>query len=248
MVGVISIVSGKGGVGKTTFSINLAAALKEFNHESIIIDADVANPNVALHLNLSHMPLTIQDVLDDAAEILHAIQVHYSGLKVIPASFSMEKIKADFSKLKKVLKKLDDSVIIDSPPGINQDIIHILEASDRVIVVTNPEASAVIDAVKTIKAAKNLGKHDIGVVINRVRGDSYELTRDEVELMCEVPILGIIPEDQNLRKATFENLSIIHRNPYSNASIQFKHLAAKLLKKEYIPPKFLFLRGLLNRG
>jgi len=244
---VISVVSGKGGVGKTTFSINLAAALYEFEQESIIVDADICNPNIALYLGLSHMPLTIQDVLNDNADINHAIQIHPTGLKIVPADISMDRSSADFSRLKEVLTDLEDLIIVDSPPGLNDDIKAIMDASDKIIVVTNPEVPAVTDAVKTIRAAKDRGKHDIGVVINRVKNNSYELTTDEVEIMCEAPILATISEDENIRKSLFENLILIHRNPYSHASIDFRYLAARLLKMQYIPPRFLFLRRILNR-
>ena len=112
--------------------------------------------------------------------------------------------------------------------------------------VTNPEISAVTDALKVIKLAKDLRKDNIGVVINRVRSDAYELNSDEVELMCETPIISRISEDQNIRKASFENIPVVFRNPYSNSSVDFKYLAARLLRKEYEPPSFLTLRRILN--
>ena len=157
-LGIMSVVSGKGGVGKTTFSINLGAALNEFYHDNVIVDSDISNPNMALHLNIPHMPITLQDVLNDGHNIDHAIQVHHSGLKVVPSSFSMDKIKADFSKLREHLEKIKESVIVDSPSGIDDDIQHIIQLSDKVLVVTNPESSAVIDAVKVIRRESDEGE------------------------------------------------------------------------------------------
>ncbi|RLI91818.1 MAG: septum site-determining protein MinD [Candidatus Altiarchaeales archaeon] len=246
MSNIIGVVSGKGGVGKTTFSINLAAALKEFGQESIVIDVDMGNPNIALQLGIPSMPLTIQDVLAGEARIQHSIFHHPVGLKVIPSSLSMSKAGADLSRLKEVLRELDEIVILDSPPGLNENVISVLDASDSVVVVTNPEIAAVTDALKVIKLAKDLRKDNIGVVINRVRNDAYELNSDEVELMCETPIISRISEDPNIRKASFENVPVVFRNPYSHATIDFKYLAARLLRKEYEPPSFLSLRRILN--
>ena len=247
MSNIISIVSGKGGVGKTTFSVNLAAALNEFSRDNTVVDVDVGNPNLALHLGLQHTPLAIQDVLNGDAKIHHTIHVHPTGLRVIPASLSAKKSTADFSKLGKILGELQGIVLLDSPPGSGKDIVPILDSSDTIIVITNPEVSAVTDAAKLIKLAKDMKKEKIGVVINRVRDDFFELTSDEVEIMCEAPIISRIPEDSNIRKAVFENLPVLHRNPYSNAAIAFRYLAARLIGEEYVPPTFLFLRRILNR-
>lgn len=246
MSNIISVVSGKGGVGKTTFSVNLSAALNEFNHDNVLVDADISNPNIGLHLGLPHMPLTLQDVLRGGVDINHTIR-HLNGLKIVPASLSVENSQADFSKLKDSLNELNSTVIVDSPPGLNEDILSIMDASDKIIVITNPEVSAVADAVRTIKVAKKNGKYNLGIIINRVREDSFELSPDEVEIMCESPILATIHEDKNVRKAIFENLPVVQRNPNSIASIEFMCLAARLVGIDYAPPRFLFLRKILSR-
>ncbi|HIE33818.1 MAG TPA: septum site-determining protein MinD [Candidatus Altiarchaeales archaeon] len=245
---IIGVVSGKGGVGKTTFSINLAAALSEFGQESIVIDLDVQNPNISLQLGIPPMPLTLQDALEGNVKINHSIFYHPVGLKVIPSSIAMvdKKREHDLSKLKKILRELDDIIILDSPPGMDNTVKSVIDCSDMVMVVTNPEIPAVTDALKVIKLAKEMRKDNIGVILNRVRDDTYELTSDEVELMCEVPIISRISEDPNIRKASFENMPLIHKNDLSKASIDFKYLAARLLRKEYEPPNLLFLRRLLK--
>lgn len=243
---IIGVVSGKGGVGKTTFSINLAAALREFRQESVIVDVDLNNPNIALHLGIPSMHLTLQEVLAEEVKIHHSIFHHPVGLKVIPSSLAMSRATADLSNLRKHIAQLDGIVILDSPPGLNENVISIINASDSVIVVTNPEISAVTDALKVIKLAKDLRKDNIGVVINRVRNDVYELNSDEIELMCETPIVSRISEDSNIRKASFENVPVVLRNPYSQSTVDFMYLAARLLRKEYEPPGFLALRRLLN--
>jgi len=247
MSNIIAVVSGKGGVGKTTFSINLAATLNEFGRECIIVDADIANPNIGLKLGIPHVSLSLQDVLNGNASIHHSVFIHPTGLRIIPSSISMDKMNTDMERLREVLEELNELIIVDSPPGMGDDVRAIMKAADSIIVITNPEHAAVIDAVKIIKMAKDMRKSNIYVVINRVNGDVYELTEDEIELMCETPIISKISEDPNIRKSSFENIPIIHRNPYSQASIDYRYLASRLLRQEYKPPSFLFLRRLLNR-
>lgn len=247
MTNIIGVVSGKGGVGKTTFSINLAVALNELGRDCIVVDADVSNPNVTLHLGIPSVQLTLQDVLNGEVKIQHSIFLHPCGLKIIPSSISMSKDNMSLFGLKEILTDLNEWVIIDSPPGLDENINVILDAADSIIVVTNPEMAAVTDAIKTIKLAKDMHKNNISVVINRVRNDSYELTSDEIELVCETPIISTISEDENVRKSGFETMPVIHRNPYAHATIDFKYLAARLLRVEYEPPSLLFLRRLISR-
>ena len=246
MPNVISIVSGKGGVGKTTFAINFAAALNQFGHSNVLIDADVSNPSLLLLLQIPHVPLTLQDVLNEGTRIEHAIRVHHTGLRVVPTSHALDN-RIQLSKLGGAISRLTETVIIDSPPGIDENIRSILDISNQVIVVTNPEVAAVTSAVKVIKMAKLQRKNNIGVVINRMRDDPYELVRDEVEVMCETPIICTIPEDNAIRKSSFETLPVIHYEPHAASSVQFMRLAARLLGEEYAPPRFLGLRRLVNR-
>ncbi len=247
MPNVISVVSGKGGVGKTTFAINLAAALNEFGHNNLLIDADVSNPNMLLMLQIPHVPLTLQDVIRDKVDIEHAIRVHHTGLRIVPTSHAFDN-KLDLSKLGEAIETLPETIILDSPPGIDDaNIRSILDLSDRVIVVTNPEIPAVTAAAKIIKLAKNLKKTNIGVVLNRIRDDQFELIKDEVEIMCETPIIGTIPEDPAVRRAGFDTLPVVHHSPLAPSTVQYMRLAARLLGKEYSPPKYLSIKRLLAK-
>ncbi|OYT25916.1 MAG: hypothetical protein B6U97_04725 [Candidatus Altiarchaeales archaeon ex4484_96] len=247
MSNIISVVSGKGGVGKTTFSINLAATLNAFGRECIIVDADICNPNVGLRLGIPHVSLSLQNVLNGEVKPQHSIFIHPTNLRIIPSSVAIDNDNINLMRLREVLEQLDELILIDSPPGMDESVEHIIEASDSVMVVTNPEHAAVIDAVKVIKVAKDLGKNNIYVVVNRVNQDVYELTTDEIELMCETPIIAKISEDVNIRKSSFENIPIINRNPYSKASIDYNYLASRLLREEYEPPSLLFLRRLFDK-
>src|SRR3989339_743502 len=104
---IITITSGKGGVGKTTTSINLAAALNFFGKDVIIVDANLTTPNVGLHLGAPIVPVSLNHVLLGKAKVSDAIYEHESGTKIIPSSLSVKELRRlDHSKLKEISKKL----------------------------------------------------------------------------------------------------------------------------------------------
>lgn len=244
---VIGVMSGKGGVGKTVTSVNLGAALHEFGQENTIVDADISSANLTIHLGLPDAQLSLQDVLDGEAHIFKALRVIPRGMKIVPASISLEKNVSDLSKLKDVLRSgLDGLVIIDPPPGFSKDVYHIMKACDDVMVVTNPDVPSVTDALKTIEISKKMDKNVLGIVVNRVKNDSFEVLPNEIETLCETPVISVIPEDKNVKKAIFERIPLVYHSPYSPASIEFRNLAARVLGRQYVPPKLLFLRRVIG--
>ncbi|MBU0760178.1 MAG: AAA family ATPase [Nanoarchaeota archaeon] len=90
---LITITSGKGGVGKTTSSINLAAALNALGKEVVVVDANLTTPNVGLHLGAPIVPISLNHVLSGKAKIQDAIYEHESGTKVIPSSLSINELR-----------------------------------------------------------------------------------------------------------------------------------------------------------
>ncbi|MBN2518300.1 MAG: cell division ATPase MinD [Candidatus Altiarchaeota archaeon] len=244
---VIGVLSGKGGVGKTVTSINLGAALHEFGQDNTIVDADISSANLTIHLGLPDSTISLQDVLDGEAHIFKALRVIPRGMKIVPASISLEKNISDLTRLGDVVRGgLDGLTILDSPPGFSKEVYHIMKASDDILMITNPDVPSVTDAVKIIEIAKKMEKNVLGIVVNRVNGDSFEVMPHEIEALCEVPVVSKVPEDKNIKRAIFERIPIVYHSPYSPASIEFRYLAARLLGKSYIPPRMLFLRRVFN--
>jgi septum site-determining protein MinD len=241
MAKIITISSGKGGVGKTVTAINLAIALNQYGKNVIIVDSNLTTPNVALHLGAPVVPVTLNHVLQGKKRINQAIYVHHSGTKVVPASISLNSLRDVrpelFYKTLQQLKKMSDFVIVDSAAGLGRESLLAIESGDDMIIVTNPELPAITDALKTIKLAEKLNKNIAGVVVTRTRNDDKELSMKSIKAMMEKPILARVPEDDAVRESIMLRNAVVLTHPKSKAAKSYKRLAAKLTGNEYTEEK-----------
>lgn len=235
MTRLITIASGKGGVGKTTTSINLAAALNSFGKEVVLVDANLSTPNIGLHLGAPIVPISLNHVLLGKAKISDAIYEHESGTKIIPSSLSINELKRlNHSRLKEVgkrLRKMADIIIYDCAAGLGDEAIAALESADELILVTNPEIPAVTDTLKTVKLADQMNKKVLGVIVTKVKKSKSEMPISNVQEMLEIPILGVIPDDKKFQSALAMKEALIHAYPKSKAAQEYKRIAAKLIGK-----------------
>jgi septum site-determining protein MinD len=253
MTRAISIIGGKGGIGKTTLTSNLAAALSELGNDVIAVDANLTTPNLGLHLGMHLAPNTLHDYLKGESKLSNTLYPHELGFKVIPASMSVEDLQGvDVGKLPEVTLSLlgrSDFVIFDSAAGLGREAMSAIVAADEILVITNPDLPSVTDALKTVKLAESLNKKILGVVVNRVRKKNYELTREEVSEMIGYPVLSEIPDDKNVAEAIAAKQPIVNFEPGSPAAVEIKKLAGLLCGKtveQRIKPKFGILEKLVR--
>ncbi len=229
---LITVTSGKGGVGKTTTAVNLGVALQSFGKEVIVLDANLTTPNLGLHLGAPIVPVSLNHVLVGKAKISDAVYEHDSGTKIVPSSLSVRELnRVNHGKLKDVgkkLRKMADFIIYDSAAGLGAEAVAAMESADSLIIVTNPEIPAVTDALKTSKLAEELEKDILGVIVTRVNGSKSEMPLSNIREMLELPILGVIPEDKNMQISLVMKNAIIHTHPRSKASRAYKQVAAKI--------------------
>jgi septum site-determining protein MinD len=232
MARVIAIISGKGGVGKTTTAINVGAALNKFEKEVIVVDANLNTPNIGIHLGAPVVPITLNNVLKGKAKIEDAIYEHSSGTKIVPSSLSIKELtKFNVKNLPGAindLKKISDFVIIDSAAGFGEEAMAVLDAGEEIVIVTNPEMPAVTDALKAIKVAREMGKDVKGIVVTRHKDQKYEMPLSSIKSMLESPIIGVIPEDAAVKKALTRRDAVVHTHPRSKASRKYHEIAAKI--------------------
>ena len=229
---VIAIISGKGGVGKTTTAINLGAALNKLKKEVIIVDVNLNTPNIGIHLGAPIVPITLNHVLKGKADIEEAIYEHASGTKIIPSSLSVREItNFNTKRIPIVIKKLKDMadfIILDSAAGFSEEAMATLEAGEEIIIVTNPEMPSVTDSLKAIKVAREMGKEVKGVIITRHRGEDYEMSLSSIRSMLETGIIGIVPEDTSVKRSLNKRDAVVHTHPKSKAAKKYNEIAMKI--------------------
>jgi septum site-determining protein MinD len=234
---IIVITSGKGGVGKTTTVINLAAAMNYFGKNVLVIDGNLSTPNIGIHLNAPEVPVSLNHILQGKAEPFEAVYEHESGMKIMPASISIKEMKRTkpekIKEFKRDFKKISEHIIVDCAAGLGKEAFCAIELADELIIVTNPEMPALTDALKAIKIAEQLKKPVRGIIVTRVRRDKIELPPEAVKEMLEVPVLGMIPEDDYVRKSINVKNALVHIYPKSKAARAYKEVAAKILNIKY---------------
>jgi len=237
MTRYITIASGKGGVGKTTLVTNLGAALNQFGKNVIVLDGNISTPNVSVLLGMTKLPITLHDVLAGKANLKQAIYMHPSGFKVIPAGLSIHhsklKIKRELAEAINEIAGEADFVIIDCAAGLGNEAKQAMYAGDELILITTPEIHAVTDALKAHEFSKDNGIKPMGVVINRVTGKDWEMTKNNVEEFMELPVISMIPEDENVKRAIAKKKPVVYLYPKTKASKEIKRLAAKLIGEDY---------------
>ena len=250
MTRIICVAGAKGGISKTVTTINLGAALNYFGKNVAIVDTNLTTPNIGLYLGVPVVPITLHDVLKDKNHITEAIYQHKSGLKIIPGSISLNDLNFNTKLLKKSIHSLHgliDIAILDTPAGLGKETSSVIEASDEVLIVTNPEIPALTDALKTIRLAKKLHKPVIGVVVARTRNDNLEVPIENIANLLEKPIIGIVPEDHKVRKSLNEKDAVVHLYPKSASSLSYKKIAASLIGHYYQEENKNFFELLLEK-
>ncbi|MEM2956322.1 MAG: AAA family ATPase [Candidatus Pacearchaeota archaeon] len=224
----IAIISGKGGVGKTTSAINLSVFLSQMKQNVLLIDANINTPDVGVSLNAPVVPISLQHVLSGKEKPENAIYVHNSGVKIMPSSLSLY---ADIKNLERIIKKLTDFdfIILDSAAGLNEDVVATIKAADECIIVTNPELPAMTGALKTIKLVEKLKKPILGILVTRKTKNQISLK--DISTLLGYPIIGVVPEDDKVKQALMEKDTLLNF-PKSKAAKEYKKLAFKILNIE----------------
>ncbi len=243
---VIGIVSGKGGVGKTTVAINLAATLARFDKDVLIVDANLTTSHVGLYLGMYYFPVTLDMLLAGRKiDVARAIYRHYLGFKILPLSISLEDVrKAKMKMFPSIIEKLKPFgkiVLIDSAPGFGKESIASIEASDELLIVANPDIACVNEIKKIVEISKKLRKKILGVVLNRVKFNPFELSKREIEIETGCKVIGIIPENDIFKKALFLKTPAVELDPRGEIAIRFSEICNKIFKTPKIyGPEGLF--------
>lgn len=238
---VLTITSGKGGVGKTTATANIGAALAAQGQKVVCLDADIGLRNLDLVLGLENrIVYDLVDVVEGRCRLRQAMirDKRLPNLFLLPAAQTRDKTAVSPSDMVRVCEDLRaeyDWILIDSPAGIERGFRNALAPANEVVVVTNPEVSAVRDADRIIGLVEAEEKGPIHLIINRLnprmvkRGDM--LAAEDVLELLAVRLLGIVPEDETVVINTNRGLPVA-LDEKSKAGQAFRHIALRLLGQE----------------
>ncbi len=247
---VIAVTSGKGGVGKTSLSVNLAIEIAKMGKKVVIFDADFGLANVEVMLgirpkynllDLIHNDKTIEEIITNGPNDIGFISGG-SGVSEL-ATLDKESIKVLVSELVK-LDRLYDVVIIDTGAGITDSVMEFVMVSPEILLVVTPEPTSITDAYSLLKVLRRKEKFNplyktINVVSNRVSSDaegndiySKINTVSSKFLNTKLQFLGNIPQDKNASMAIIEQKPVIMAYPTSPMAKGIQSMAAKLMQNE----------------
>jgi septum site-determining protein MinD len=240
---VITITSGKGGVGKTTATANLAVALALLGKKVACIDADIGLRNLDVVLGLENrIVYDIVDVVEGRAKLRQAMirdKRLQEDLYLIPAAQTRDKTAVSPSDMVRVcdeLKPLVDYILIDSPAGIERGFRNALAPADEVVIITNPEVSSVRDADRIIGLIEAEGKGPGKLVINRVKPDMVKrgdmLSPEDVIDILAIKLIGLVPEDELILVSTNQGSPAALTPDKSKAGKAFQNIARRLLGED----------------
>lgn len=245
---VIAVSSGKGGVGKTNMSINIAIAYSQLGKKVLVMDADLglANVNVAMGIipkyNLYHL-------IRQKKKMKEIIINTDFGIQIVAGASGFSKI-ANLSDKEREnfieeISKMDavDVIVIDTSAGVSSNVIDFIAASDDVIIVTTPEPTAITDAYGIIKIiATEIENMNLGIklIVNRVKSvtEGKKVAERVINIASQflnlkVDYLGYVYDDLQVSQAILKQKPFIIIDPNSKASICIKHIVSRLEKVEY---------------
>lgn len=241
----LAITSGKGGVGKTFVTANLAAALAARGERVLVLDADLGLANLDVVLNL-HPKLTLHDVFTEKCTLEQAIVPAPGGFSVLLAGSGM----VEYSRLtpevrEKLLKIVDqvkpryDWILIDTGAGISDVVLYSVSLAAQVLVVATPEPTSMTDAYATIKVlAMQQERTVIGLVVNQAgrAGEGKTICAQLGNVLArfvgtgfKLELWGEVLADTTVRQAVLRRHLLVEQYPGSNAAQGIKALAGKLL-------------------
>jgi septum site-determining protein MinD len=237
----IVVTSGKGGVGKTTTTANLGAALATMGHRIVLVDADIGLRNLDVVLGLENrIVYDLVDVVEGFAKLKHALikDKRFETLYLLPAAQTKDKTAVSPEQMQSLVGELKgdfDFVIIDCPAGIEQGFRNAIAGADRALVVATPEVSSVRDADRIVGLleAHELGKPSL--IINRIRpsmvrkGDMMDID-DMIEILA-IPLIGVVPEDEGIVVSTNRGEPVA-LTPGSRAGDAYRDIARRVLGED----------------
>ncbi|MDX1458734.1 MAG: MinD/ParA family protein [Marinobacter sp.] len=241
-VQVIAISGGKGGVGKSNVSVNLAIALAQKGRRVVLLDADLGLANIDVLLGIT-ANRNLSDVLNGECDLREVLVDGPGGIKIVPASSGTQKMtqlsSLEHAGLINAFSELGDQIdvlIVDTAAGISESVVSFLRASQELLLVVCDEPTSITDAYALIKLMnRDYGVNRFRILANQVRSEQEgrhlfnKLTRvTERFLDVALQYVGMVPFDEAVKKAVQRQRAVLEAYPRAKASLAIKALAEQV--------------------
>ncbi|WP_028829439.1 septum site-determining protein MinD [Proteocatella sphenisci] len=235
---VIVVTSGKGGVGKTTSTANIGAALTKLGNKVIVIDGDIGLRNLDVVMGLENrIVFDLVDLVEKKCKTRQAMikDKRFEGLYLIPAAQTRDKDAVNPEQMKELcdeLKEEFDFVLVDCPAGIENGFKNAIAGADSAIVVTTPEVSAVRDADRIIGLLEAHSVDDINLIVNRIKmnmvrnGDMLDI--NDILDILGIKLVGVVPDDENVVISTNKGEPVVEYG-HSLAGTAYNNIARRIM-------------------
>jgi len=257
---IITVTSGKGGVGKSNTAINLAIHLKKMGEKVVILDADFGLANIEIMFgtmpkynlgDLIYQGKTIAEIITKGPNDIGFI----SGGSGISGLANLDRDSLDYIiKNLTALDKVADIIVIDTGAGISDTVMDFLVASGEILLVTTPEPTSITDSYSLLKALYThpdfiAEETQIRMIANRVAKEEdgevlYQKLNSVVSRYLDVPLnyLGAVPQDMQLFDAVMQQMPVSIRNPKAKSALAYERIAKRLMERE--DEKYIVKRGI----
>lgn len=235
----LAVTSGKGGVGKTSVVANLALALAKRGLRVTVLDADLGLANVDVLLGLVPTK-TIEHFFKDGVPLTEIVHEGPLGVRFVPAGSGLPELTSlsqtdlyRFVQDLRILREQSDILLIDTAAGIGEQVSRMLLLADRVLLITWPEPTALVDAYASLKVAlRHRLTRNVGLVVNGVRNEEEAIrvhgrlaTAAKKFLGREIAMDGFIVRDEAMVDASRRQRAVVQASPFSPASRCFERLS-----------------------